>query len=161
MQTTNRQRLVAHIANASDEVNLTALLALDEAPDLDDGGKLVRGLIIEHLYGKHPHVKAAYDAWAEGLDDERTGPQVIADALAERRDIVGLAIETGVGVQVTAERVEGLIKKFGAGRVIAERDPEIHNHTLSAEGADMVRELASAAQKLAQVNAADHIGTEA
>jgi len=83
MQTTDRQRLVAHIAQASDQVNLTALLALDETPDLDDAGKLVRGLITEHLYGKYPQVKAAYDAWAEDLIDGRTGAQVIADVLAE------------------------------------------------------------------------------
>lgn len=89
MQTTDRQRLVAHIAQASDEVNLTALLALDETPDLDDAGKLVRGLITEHLYDKHPQVKAAYDAWAENLDDERTGTQVIADALNECRNCGG------------------------------------------------------------------------
>lgn len=79
--TTDRERLVAHIAQASVQVNLTALTALDETPDLDDAGKLVRGLITEHLYDKHPKVKAAYDAWAEDLDDSRTGPQVIADAL--------------------------------------------------------------------------------
>lgn len=83
MQTTDRQRLVAHIAQASDKVNLTALLALDETPDLDDAGKLVRGLITEHLYDKHPQVKIAYDAWAEDLDDERTGSQVIARVLSE------------------------------------------------------------------------------
>jgi hypothetical protein len=150
MPTTDRGRLVAHIANASDQVNLTALIALDETSDLDDAGKLVRGLITEHLYDKHPQVKAAYDAWAESLDDKRTGPQVIADALGERRDIVGLAIETGAGIAVTAARVEGLIKHFGSGRVIAERDLVIHNHTLTAEGADMVRELAAAAEALAR-----------
>lgn len=83
MSTTDRQRLVVYIAQASDQVNLTALLALDETPDLDDAGKLVHGLITEHLYDKHPQVKAAYDAWAEDLVDGRTGAQVIADALHE------------------------------------------------------------------------------
>lgn len=68
----------------------------------------------------------------------------------DRRDIVGLAKETGEGVQVTAERVQGLIEKFGTGRVVAERDHVIYNHTLTAEGADMVRELAVAAEALAQ-----------
>lgn len=78
-----RAQLVAHIAQASDEMNLIALVALEEsgAPTAEE--KLVRGVITEHLYEKHSHVKAAYDAWADSLDldDERTEAQVIADAL--------------------------------------------------------------------------------
>jgi len=108
MQTTDRQRLVAHIAQATDQVNLTALLALDETPDLDDAGKLVRGLITEHLYDKHPQVKAAYDAWAEDLDDERTGPQVIVEALAahpECRHCSGRGrVEDSVHASITHRR---------------------------------------------------------
>jgi hypothetical protein len=76
-----RAKLTAHIARASDETNLIALLALEEsgAPTAEE--KLVRGVIIEHLYDKHPQVQAAYDTWAESLDDERESVQVICDAL--------------------------------------------------------------------------------
>lgn len=76
-----RAQLAAHIAQASDETNLIALLALETAGALTAEEKLVRGVITEHLYDKRPQVQAAYDAWAESLDDERDGTEVICDAL--------------------------------------------------------------------------------
>lgn len=112
MQTTDRQRLVAHIAQATDQINLTALITLDETPDLGDAEKLMRGLITEHLYDKHPQVKAAYDAWSESINDERTGTQVIVDALAgsesrlphtELRHLV-LALAARGGVEMSYDK---------------------------------------------------------
>jgi hypothetical protein len=76
-----RAQLAARIAKASDETNLVALLTLETAGALTAEEKLVRGVITEHLYDKHPQVQAAYDAWAESLDDEREPVQVICDAL--------------------------------------------------------------------------------
>lgn len=76
-----RARLAAHIAQASDETNLIALLALEAVQRPTAEEKLVRGVITEHLYDKHSQVQAAYDAWAEDLDDERNGTDVICNAL--------------------------------------------------------------------------------
>lgn len=80
-ETRSRDQLRAHIAETSDQTNLIALAVLDETKQPTDAEKLVRGIITEHLYDKHPEVKAAYDAWSEDLDDERPGTQVIVDAL--------------------------------------------------------------------------------
>lgn len=56
---------------------LEAFANLDALGELDEADRLVRGVIIETLYDRHPEVAAAFDAWIDDVDGEEDEVDVV------------------------------------------------------------------------------------
>lgn len=81
--TATQAQLVA-ATNAQSTIALA--IALDELCSdgpLDEAERMVRGVIIETLYDRHPEVAAAYNVWIDDLESEENAESVvIATALS-------------------------------------------------------------------------------
>lgn len=56
----------------------------------------------------------------------------------QRRDIVGVAVQTGLGVANVAQLVETLSLQYGSGYIVAEKDPVLGDHILTAEAVELI-----------------------
>jgi hypothetical protein len=75
--TTTEAQLVATTKAQSTAALAIALDELCSDGPLDEAERMVRGVIIETLYDRHPEVNAAYNAWIDDLESEETGESVV------------------------------------------------------------------------------------
>ncbi|WP_433716912.1 hypothetical protein ACQP2U_43650 (plasmid) [Nocardia sp. CA-084685] len=81
--TTTRKELTESIGQHDTAALATALQAfadLDTIGELDEAERLVRNVIIETLYDRHPEIVAAYDIWIDDLESEDTASDVVIRA---------------------------------------------------------------------------------
>lgn len=82
MTTTARKELSDSIGQHDTAALATALAAfadLDAIGELDEADRLVRGVIIETLYDRHPEIATAFDAWIDN-DSKDTESDVVIRA---------------------------------------------------------------------------------
>lgn len=74
---TAQAQLVAATKSQSTAALAIALDELCSNGPLDEAERLVRGVIIETLYDRHPEINAAYNAWIDDLESEATAESVV------------------------------------------------------------------------------------
>lgn len=75
-----REAMAPQIKAQSSESLCTALLAID-GPKLSEPARIVRGIIEEELWNRHPEVDAASLRWQEDEDGTESHAEVIAAAV--------------------------------------------------------------------------------
>ncbi|WP_043737739.1 hypothetical protein [Nocardia asiatica] len=78
--TATRDQLATETERQATAVLAVALMELCSRGTLDETEQLVRGVIIETLYDRHPEVAAAYNAWIDDLESDATAESVVIAA---------------------------------------------------------------------------------